>query len=117
MPRVVVLPYDFCISRPHDFLDRRSLAMHKLAAAKVRAHPELLDLARETVQRWKRTAPSRAHALLDEWIALIDRGVDDCLSVAEEDSEHARQLRQSSPLPCLLDRRERNEFMRSWRQS
>ena len=39
----------------HQRLDRRSLALHQAIAAKLRAHPELLAIARENLDRWSAT--------------------------------------------------------------
>jgi hypothetical protein len=37
----------------HSRLDERSLAMHRLVAAKVQADPALLEKARQNVRRWQ----------------------------------------------------------------
>ena len=36
----------------HARIDARSLAMHRAIAEKLRAKPELIDIARENLERW-----------------------------------------------------------------
>ena len=38
--------------RAHEWIDRRSLALHHAVAAKLEAQPELLDVARANLRRW-----------------------------------------------------------------
>jgi len=103
-------------TRTHQELDRRSLELHRLVADKVRRDPALLDRAAAILSRWRGMGPSHADAYLAEWARLIAVGMDECLAVAVEDSERAAALRQNSPLSCLLSTRERNEFLRNWRE-
>jgi hypothetical protein len=97
-------------------IDRQSLELHQLVAAKVRNDLGLLDKASEILKRWRTTVSPRTHGYLDEWQRLIDQGAEVCLSVAVEDSEHAAALRQASPLSCLLTPKERFEFLKARRQ-
>jgi hypothetical protein len=99
--------------RAHRVLDRRSLALHRLVADKLRADPALLQRARSTLERWM-AQPTPARPYLEEWQRLIDAGVDECLRVALADSERAAALRQSSPLACLLTNPERFRFLKDW---
>lgn len=102
----------------HSDLDRRSLAMHRLAVQKLEREPALLERARAILARWREAASARTAPDLDEWQRLLDtdggRGV---LAVALEDTERAAQLRQSSPLACLLTSQERFAIIKQWRNS
>ena len=48
------------VVRAHEWIDRRSLALHGAVAAKLEAQPELLDLARANLQRWLRLNPAHS---------------------------------------------------------
>ena len=102
----------------HSDLDRRSLAIHRLAVEKLEREPALLERARSILARWRAASSARTAPDLDEWQRLLDadggRGV---LAVALEDTERAAQLRQSSPLACLLTSQERFAIIKQWRNS
>ena len=102
---------------PHRLLDLRSLALHQLVAAKLRSDASQLERARAILDRWRGIVSPRALPLLDEWARLFDQGVEKLLEVALEDSERSSQLRQSSPLSCLLAPWERHLFLRHWKSS
>jgi hypothetical protein len=99
----------------HQYIDQRSLALHKLVADKVRADDRLLGQARDTLTRWYKVASPRSFTYLDEWRRLFDLGIDECLAAAVEDSERAAALRQCSPLSCLLTHQERFAFLKQWK--
>ena len=75
--------------RTHQELDDRSLALHRLIADKIRHDPALFDKARATLDHWRQRVSIRAQPCLDEWAQLMDQGMDACLAVAVENSEHA----------------------------
>ena len=91
---------------PHDRLERRSLALHLAMAAKLRAHPELLEIAHDNLRRWSATG-SRSQPYFDEWRRLLDQPLDQLLAALQEDSPHMTELRQSSPFAGVLDPTER----------
>jgi hypothetical protein len=41
---------------PHDRIERRSFALHRAIAAKLRQRPELLAVAHSNIERWSRQA-------------------------------------------------------------
>lgn len=100
----------------HQELDEKSLRLHQLVASKVRAHPEPLERAQNTLRYWRATASPRTFSYLDEWQRRLDSGLDTCLRLALDTSEHATAMRQSSPLACLLSNTERFAFLKSWRE-
>lgn len=99
----------------HQLLDDRSLLLHTVVAGKLRADPALLARAQATLHRWLATASPRTAVYLNEWNHWLSLGVEDCLSHALDQSDHATAMRQSSPLACLLSNAERFAFMKAWR--
>ncbi|MBC7700275.1 hypothetical protein, partial [Aquabacterium sp.] len=100
--------------RTHQDLDDRSLALHRLIADKIRRDPALFDKARATLAHWRQRVSIRTQPCLAEWAALMDQGMDACLAMAVEDSEHATALRQSSPFSGLLSNQDRFAFLKAW---
>jgi hypothetical protein len=99
-----------CSVRSHAWIDRRSLALHQAVAAKIEAHPELLERARANLTRWIGRAPRGA---LLEWQHLLERtSIGDLVTLLRSDSETAARLRQSSPFAGLLTPDERQAILR-----
>lgn len=101
--------------RTHLEIDERSLALHRMVADKIRQNPALFDQARATLARWRKTVCVSSQPYLCEWEHLMNHGIEACLTVAVEDSEHATALRQSSPFAGLLTNQDRFAFLRTWR--
>ena len=101
----------------HQDLDRRSLALHRLVAEKMRRDPALLGIVRKNMARWRTIATPNDSHYLDEWDRLLQAGLDAALSVATSESESAQALRQSSPFTGILTARERFTFLKSWKAS
>ncbi len=101
--------------RTHQEIEARSLAMHRLIAERIRRDPALLARVRATLVRWLPEVSTRARPELEEWLRVVDRGLDATLALATEDSERAATLRQSSPFVGILTSRERFEFLREWK--
>jgi hypothetical protein len=96
--------------RSHAWIDRRSLALHDAVAAKIEAHPELLDVARANLVRWISRAPQGA---LLEWKDLLERtSVADLITLLRSETETATRLRQSSPFAGVLTPEERRAILR-----
>ena len=102
------------MARTHEEIDARSLAMHRLVAEKLWREPARFEKVRATLRGWRGTVPQNAQPYLDEWERLASEGMDACLSVATEDSERARALRQCSPFVGILTNRERFAFLSEW---
>ena len=90
----------------HERIDRRSLALHQAVAAKLRAQPSLIDIARENLNRWAATA-GRSAPYLDEWRRILDGPLDDVLRLIEQEGERMNALRQCSPFAGVLEPKER----------
>jgi hypothetical protein len=94
------------ISSDHRRLDERSLAMHRLIAAKVEANPALLEKARDNLRRWRESEGSPKLALT-EWEQILRGPVSQITQFLTEQSERATRLRQSSPFAGILNEAER----------
>jgi hypothetical protein len=95
-------------------LEQRSLALHVLAAEKLRLDNSLLAKVRLVLDHWGAVTSPRTHSYLAAWQAAVNQGVDPLISAALEDSEHGAALRQASPLVCLLSNSERFSFFKKW---
>lgn len=93
----------------HTLLDRRSLEFGRRIAARLRAQPALLDVARGNLRRWQ-SRPETGEALrrcYAEWEALLARlDAGQIASLLEREDEEAARLRQNSPFAGVLDARE-----------
>ena len=97
------------IVRTHDWIDRRSLALHEAVAAKLEAQPELLEVARANLRRWLSTHPA---APLFEWSHLLQTTpLPKLLVLLRSTSDESARLRQSSPFAGLLTPRERQAIL------
>lgn len=95
-------------------LELRSLALHRLVIAKIRADPELMAKVRATLLRWQGMVDERTQPYLTEWESILEYGIDRCLSVAVEETEYACALRKSSPFTAILTEEERSNFLKTW---
>lgn len=91
---------------PHDRIERRSLALHRAIAAKLREHPELLSVAADNIERWSRRG-GRSQPYLETWREILGLPFSKLLELIEEDSPRMTELRQSTPFAGILDPRER----------
>jgi len=97
--------------RSHERVDARSLEMGTLIAAKIRRQPELFEIARANLQRWKQTRKPWPRAL-QEWEEIIERfDRETGLNLLTEDSEEGRRRRQSDPFCGILTEAERKGIL------
>jgi hypothetical protein len=93
----------------HRDLDLRSLEFGRRIAAKLRADPTLVQIARENVRRWQ-DRPEAGASLLqcyEEWSQLLTRlPAEELADLLERDDEDAARLRQNSPFAGVLAPRE-----------
>ena len=100
------------ILRRHDWVDERSRVLHSLIAQKIRHEPQLLDIARTNLARWRTECGQDVEPVFAEWEALI-RGstLESLLAFLEEKGERANRMRQSSPFTGILTPAERNRIL------
>ena len=95
--------------RAHEWIDRRSLALHEAVAAKLETQPQLLEVARANLQRWLTTNPAAA---LREWWQLLDATpLPELVALLRSPGDQATRLRQSSPFAGLLTPAERQSIL------
>lgn len=97
----------------HLRIDARSLALHRLIAAKLLADPSLLDVARANVHRWQAGDAGPALALA-EWEQILAGSPDEIARLITDTSETATRLRQSSPFTGILTDAERAAIYESY---
>jgi hypothetical protein len=95
--------------RSHQWIEQRSLALHEAVAAKLEAHPQLLDVARRNLERWLQENPA---TVLREWRRILDSTpLPGVVALLRSSSDEATRLRQSSPFAGLLTTEERRAIM------
>jgi hypothetical protein len=99
----------------HRIAEARSLALHVLAARRIRADPSLLERAQATLERWIARREGPPPAALLEWRALLARPWTEVLARATALTEEGARLRQSSPLATLLSGDERRRVHEAFR--
>lgn len=92
--------------RGHERIDRRSLALHRAIADKLRADPALLSIAHENLARWL-AADVRSLPYRDAWIKILSRPLNEILALMIEESERMTALRQATPFAGILRPAER----------
>jgi len=92
--------------RGHQRVDRRSLEMHRAIAEKLRAHPELLEIALENLAQSSETM-TRSRRYWDAWRKILAKPLPEILDLIVEESEHMTAMRQTSPFAGVLTDAER----------
>ena len=100
--------------RTAQWLDARTLAMHRVMVEKIRREPALFARLGQNLARWKQTAAPGTQAYLEAWQALVDQGPEACFAVALEESDRGQVMRSSSPFAGVLTNAERWAFLKSW---
>jgi hypothetical protein len=90
----------------HQRIEQRSLELHRAIAVKLRAHPELMEIARDNLARWSASG-GRSQPYWDAWREILERPLEDVLSLLVEDSEKMTAMRQATPFAGVLEPAER----------
>jgi len=99
----------------HALAELRSLAYHREVARRIVDDPTVIARARARVREWSRTlhpVPEYARA----WAVILDQPAVELVRFLEEDSERARELRQSTPFAGALSPQERWRIWRDVRE-
>jgi hypothetical protein len=89
-------------------------------ADKIEAHPELLDIPLENIERWLAQNHSAPHRL-EQWRTIILEaktnadGLKKLLSILRDNAEEATHLKSFAPFPGVLTSAERRELLCSHR--
>ncbi len=95
--------------------EERSKELHREIATKLRRNPDLWDIPKNNIARWKkrRKRPMPAHI---EWEQILERlAKKEILSILEGESEESIRLRSSSPFTGILSDDERNAIFELYR--
>lgn len=89
------------------FAERRSLFLHKAIAKKLRKNPELWDIPKQNLNRWKENMGDLPPAL-HEWEKIINTySKNELFKIFESKDEKSARLRSSSPFTGILTQEER----------
>ena len=95
----------------HQWLDACNLAMTRRIAEKIQKKPELMNIARDNLRRWKKIRCPWPPALR-EWEQILARNTDeDILAILTQDNDEGQRLRQSDPFVGILTEKERMWFL------
>lgn len=88
----------------HSGIDEVSLSLARRVSERLRAQPELLEIARTNLRRWQQRnvdSPSllRCYA---EWEAILQRPLEQVLGLLLSETEEGQRLRQNSPFAGVL---------------
>ena len=88
----------------HSGIDKVSLALARHVVERLRVQPELLEVARANLSRWKQRnadSPSllRCYA---EWEAILTRPLEEICALLVAETEEGQRLRQNSPFAGVL---------------
>jgi hypothetical protein len=88
--------------------------MARLIASKVRAKPDLMQLALRNLDRWRERNGGEPRAYR-EWRTILEtKAMEDILDLLVEDSEEGRRRRQSSPFTGILTPNERKALFEKY---
>ena len=90
----------------HQRIERRSLELHRAIAAKLRAHPDLIWIAHDNLDRWSAQG-GRSQPYWDAWREILHRPLPEVLELLKQHSERMTPLRQATPFAGVLDPAER----------
>jgi hypothetical protein len=95
----------------HRLAEERSLALHRVIAARVAADPGLVAAARERLERFARDG-ALCGGYAQIWRELLDGPVERLTEALVDETERGRALRQATPFTFVVGPRER---WRIWR--
>jgi len=90
----------------HHLAEQRSLAYHRLVAARLEADPAVLDAARRRVAAWVAAGTPHPH-YAEAWSAILALPLPDLLARLLDPGPEACALRQVTPFAGVVDPRAR----------
>ncbi|MBL7095334.1 hypothetical protein ISS22_15325 [candidate division KSB1 bacterium] len=94
--------------------EKRSIALHKAIEKKLRSNPDLWDIPKKNITKWKKMKHSVTPAFI-EWEYILNKNSkEQILFLLESDSEESKRLRSSSPFTGILNERERKTIFESY---
>jgi hypothetical protein len=98
----------------HRLAEERSLAYHRVVAARLTQEPRVLEEARERVASW--LASGRSPYYAREWQRILTCTADEVARVLLGEDDHARALRQATPFAGVLKPKERWQIWKEVRE-
>lgn len=88
----------------HSTIDQVSLELARRTAEQLHSRPEVLDLARANLARWKRLNAASPSLLrcYSEWENILSQPVAEICELLCSGSDEAQRLRQNSPFAGAL---------------
>src|SRR5688572_19348527 len=99
----------------HRLLEARSLAMHAVIAQKIEREPDLLNIARNNLTRWRSRWDDDVPTWYHEWCEIMHRPWPEIAAIITEPSEEGARLRQSSPFAGVLSAEVRKRIYEAFR--
>jgi len=99
----------------HRLLEARSLAMHCKIAQRISANPELLEVAKDNLSRWRAKSADQVPGYMKEWQDILQRPWPEIAELITSMSEEATRLRSSSPFAGILTDEERDRIYAAFR--
>jgi len=97
----------------HELQDLQSLMLHQEAVRLMQKHPELIQQALATLDRWRQGGDSHSRFLWDEWSVILHRRA---WRRALSHTKRSKELRQASPLATVLPPETRQRILDEIRQ-
>ena len=100
----------------HQWIDAVDLAMARRIAEKIREKPELMEIARQNLRRWKMLEVNQPWPrALREWEQILARNPpEQILGIFTQDNDDGQRLRQSDPFIGILSEKERMWFLENY---
>lgn len=95
--------------------DFRSLELHELIAKKIAADPTLVNIAISNINRWK-SQNDFAQPYLEDWLNIINQGLEPLLTFLRSTSHEGQRLRSSSPFTGILTEEERTAIFEKFKK-
>lgn len=93
-----------------NFSDLVSLALHQLAAIRLRSNPSLLEKAKLNLYNWLEKTPDVKAWL--EWKEILEtESLENILKILTAETDEAQRLRSSSPFVGLVTTQERKAII------
>jgi hypothetical protein len=89
--------------------------MHAVVAQKIDRNPDLLNVPRQNLERWKSRWPDSPPLWYREWHQILEKPWPAIAVLITELSERATRLRQSSPFAGVLTPVERKRIYEAFR--
>jgi hypothetical protein len=103
------------LTRTHEWIDQRSLALDKAIVRKLLAEPALLQRAKDNLQRWIQQRRPAVPQVLVEWQEILETWpFEKIIELLSSSEQEACRLRQSSPFCGILSEEERTAIFQEY---